>query len=113
VLAVAVAATGFGGLTGIGTALFLVASGIGFVMPNSTALALADHPEAAGTASALLGALQFVIGAVAAPLVGVFADGTALPMAVVIAVAGIGGLAALGVLTRPRPTAPTPALTPR
>jgi DHA1 family bicyclomycin/chloramphenicol resistance-like MFS transporter len=113
VLAVAVAATGFGGLTGIATALFLVASGIGFVMPNSTALALADHPEAAGTASALLGALQFVVGAVAAPLVGAFADGTALPMAVVIAVAGVGGLAALGVLTRPRPTAPTPALTPR
>ena len=98
VLAVVAAATGLGGLTGIATALFLVASGLGFVMPNSTALALADHPEAAGTASALLGALQFVVGAVAAPLVGAFADGTALPMAVVIAVAGAGGLVALGVL---------------
>jgi DHA1 family bicyclomycin/chloramphenicol resistance-like MFS transporter len=106
-LAVVVAATHVGGLAGIATALFLVASGIGFVMPNSTALALADHPEAAGTASALLGALQFVVGAVTAPLVGVFADGTALPMAVVIAVAGLGGLVALGVLTRPQAPAPT------
>jgi DHA1 family bicyclomycin/chloramphenicol resistance-like MFS transporter len=104
-LLVVVAATDLGGLVGVSTALFLVASGIGFVMPNSTALALADHPEAAGTASALLGALQFVVGAAAAPLVGVFANGTALPMAVVIAVAGVGGLVALGALARPHPTA--------
>jgi DHA1 family bicyclomycin/chloramphenicol resistance-like MFS transporter len=80
--------------------LFCVVSGIGFVMPNSTALALADHPEAAGTASAMLGAIQFVVGAAAAPVVGAFADGTALPMALVIAATGLAALAALAVLTR-------------
>jgi DHA1 family bicyclomycin/chloramphenicol resistance-like MFS transporter len=104
-LLVAAAATGLGGLTGIATALFLVTSGIGFVMPNSTALALADHPEAAGTASALLGALQFVVGAAAAPLVGAFGDGTALPMAVVIAVTGVAALVVLGTLARTARTA--------
>jgi DHA1 family bicyclomycin/chloramphenicol resistance-like MFS transporter len=84
----------------VSAALFCVVSGIGFVMPNSTALALADHPEAAGTASAMLGAIQFVVGAAAAPVVGAFADGTALPMALVIAATGLAALAALAVLTR-------------
>jgi DHA1 family bicyclomycin/chloramphenicol resistance-like MFS transporter len=100
VLLVSAAVTGVGGLLAITVALFLVVSGIGFVMPNSTALALADHPEAAGTASALLGASQFVIGAVAAPVVGAFADGTALPMSLVIASTGLAALVTLGVLTR-------------
>ena len=42
-----------------------------FVLPNTTALALADHAAVAGTASALLGVIQFMVGALAAPLVGV------------------------------------------
>jgi DHA1 family bicyclomycin/chloramphenicol resistance-like MFS transporter len=105
VLLVAVAATGTGGLAGIAVALFAVVSGIGFVMPNSTALALADHPEAAGTASALLGACQFVVGAAAAPLAGALGDGGALAMAVVIAATGLGALLALLTLARPRPVA--------
>jgi DHA1 family bicyclomycin/chloramphenicol resistance-like MFS transporter len=96
------AATGVGGLWTLGAALFVVVSGLGFVMPNSTALALADHPEAAGTASALMGAIQFVVGAAAAPLVGAFAGGTALPMAVVIAAAGLLALLTLVTLTRGR-----------
>jgi DHA1 family bicyclomycin/chloramphenicol resistance-like MFS transporter len=50
--------------------LFLVVSPVGLVGPNATALALADHPSIAGAASALLGVAQFLIGAVAAPLVG-------------------------------------------
>jgi DHA1 family bicyclomycin/chloramphenicol resistance-like MFS transporter len=102
VLLVGAAATGVGGLLAITVALFLAVSGIGFVMPNSTALALADHPRAAGTASALLGASQFVIGAVTAPVVGVLANGTALPMAVVIASTELAALVTLGVLTRRR-----------
>jgi DHA1 family bicyclomycin/chloramphenicol resistance-like MFS transporter len=49
-----------------------------------------------------MGAIQFVVGAAAAPVVGAFAGGTALPMAVVIAVAGLAALLALATLTRPR-----------
>ena len=50
--------------------MFVIVSSLSFVLPNSTALALADHAEVAGTASALLGVLQFLVGALVAPLVG-------------------------------------------
>jgi DHA1 family bicyclomycin/chloramphenicol resistance-like MFS transporter len=65
--------------------LFLVVATTGVVVPNTTALALAGHPDTAGSASALLGLGQFVFGAAAAPLVGLGGKGTALPMAIVIA----------------------------
>jgi DHA1 family bicyclomycin/chloramphenicol resistance-like MFS transporter len=65
--------------------LFLVVAPVGLVTPNATALALADHPAIAGSASALLGVAQFLIGAVAAPLVGVAGTHSAVPMAITIA----------------------------
>jgi DHA1 family bicyclomycin/chloramphenicol resistance-like MFS transporter len=65
--------------------LFVVVASLGLVMPNATALALADHPEVAGSASGLLGVMQFMVGAAAAPLVGVGGTDTALPMAAAIA----------------------------
>src|SRR2546423_12636585 len=80
--------------------LFLVVASIGVVVPNTTALALAGHPETAGSASALLGLGQFVFGAAAAPLVGLGGKGTALPMAVVIASLGLGANVVLFALTR-------------
>ena len=75
------------GLAALLVSLFAVVSSIGLVLPNATALALADHPRTAGSASALLGLAQFLFGAIAAPLVGIGGTGTAVPMAVVIAVA--------------------------
>ena len=63
---------------------FVVMSSLSFVMPNSTALALAEHGAVAGTASALLGVTQFLIGGLAAPLVGIGGTGSAVPMAVVM-----------------------------
>jgi DHA1 family bicyclomycin/chloramphenicol resistance-like MFS transporter len=72
------------GLAAVLVALFLVVSSIGLVLPNASALALADHPRTAGSASALLGLCQFLFGAIAAPLVGVGGTDTAVPMAVVI-----------------------------
>ena len=71
---------------GVLIGLFLVVASVGLVFPNASALAMADHPDRAGSASALLGLCQFVFGAVSAPLVGVAGTGTAVPMAVVIAV---------------------------
>ena len=67
------------GLVGILPSLFVVVSGLGFVLPNATALALSDHPRIAGSASALLGVLQYSIGAAAAPLVGAFGAGPLCP----------------------------------
>jgi DHA1 family bicyclomycin/chloramphenicol resistance-like MFS transporter len=82
--------------------LFLVVSSIGVVMPNATALALSEHPDVAGSASALVGVLQFVVGAAAAPLVGVAGNDTAVPMALMIALLGVGGITAMTTLTRAR-----------
>jgi DHA1 family bicyclomycin/chloramphenicol resistance-like MFS transporter len=72
-----------------------VQSSLGFVLPNSTALALRDHPRVAGSASALLGVLQYLIAATVAPLVGLVGTSSAVPMAIVIAT-----LAASAVLVR-------------
>ena len=89
------------GLGGILPCLFVVTATLGLVMPNATALALADYPHVAGTASALLGVLQFVTGAAVAPLVGVAGDRSAVPMAVAIAALGVSGCSVL-LLTRRR-----------
>ena len=87
------------GLPGILPALFVVVASLGFVRPNATMLALAGHPRSAGSASALMGVLQFAIGAGAAPLVGV-AGVNAWPMALVIAALGTSALATCIGLTR-------------
>jgi MFS transporter, DHA1 family, multidrug resistance protein len=71
--------------------LFAVVSTIGFVSPNATALALEDHAEAAGSAASLLGVSQLAIGALLAPVVGLFGS-TALPLAAVMAAAAFAAL---------------------
>ena len=75
--------------------MFVIVSSLSFVLPNSTALALADHAQVAGTASALLGLIQFLVGAIAAPLVGVAGPDSAVPMGVVMALFAVGALIAL------------------
>jgi DHA1 family bicyclomycin/chloramphenicol resistance-like MFS transporter len=87
----------------------VVVASMGFVIPNATALALADHPLVAGSASGLLGVLQFAVGAATAPLVGIAGTGTALPMATTIAALGVGGLLAATVLATPPARVPRPA----
>ncbi|MET8348884.1 MULTISPECIES: multidrug effflux MFS transporter [unclassified Micromonospora] len=88
-LLVMFAATGLGGLGTLLASLWLVLAAAGLALPNAPALAMTRHSEAAGTAAALLGAVQFGIGALSAPLVGLFGTGS-VPMAIVIA----GGMAA-------------------
>lgn len=78
------------GLIGILPAFFLVVSSIGLIMPNATALALVDHPQTAGSASALLGVMQYLFGGIVAPLVGIGGTATAVPVAIVIACLSIG-----------------------
>lgn len=81
---VVTAATSFGGILGFMIPLWFIVSAAGLSFPNAPAIALNRHGEAAGTAAALLGAAQFMIGGLIAPLVGVLSDGTPLPMAAVI-----------------------------
>jgi DHA1 family bicyclomycin/chloramphenicol resistance-like MFS transporter len=92
--------TGFGGFPGILLPLFFYIASHGFVMPNTTALAMAPHGAVAGSASALLGTVQFVLGASAGALVGALGNGTAVPLAAVVA--GCGALAFAAYQALPR-----------
>jgi len=80
------------GLSGVLAGFWLVVASIGFIAPNATALALADHARVAGSASALLGVLQYIIGAAVTPLVNIGGNGTAKPLAAIMAVLGIGAV---------------------
>ena len=57
----------------------------GFTFPNSSALSMAPFTKNAGSASALMGAIQMGIGTLSSALVSVLHNGTALPMAGVMA----------------------------
>ena len=85
-LLLASAVTGLGGLAMVLVSLWFLLLACGLTLPNTPALALTRHGEAAGTAAALLGASQFVIGGVSAPLIGAMGSGSAVPMALVMAV---------------------------
>jgi DHA1 family bicyclomycin/chloramphenicol resistance-like MFS transporter len=88
-------ATGFGGFLGFMVPLFFVVSAAGLSFPNAPAIALNRHGEAAGSAAALLGSAQFMIGGAIAPLVGALANGTPVPMAGVILGASVAALVLL------------------
>jgi len=62
---------------------------LGILLPNASACAMAGQGRHAGSASALLGSLQFVIAASAAAMVGVLHDGSAWPVAVVMFGCGV------------------------
>ena len=85
------------GITGIGgfplqvILIFICICTTGLLYPNVTALAMAPFEKAAGSASALLGTIQYTLGATAGGLVGVFHNGTALPITAVMAVCGVAG----------------------
>ena len=95
-------AAALGSLIALAAALFLLVSTVGMVTPNSTALALDRHPERAGAAAALLGGIQSVIAASAAPLTGIAAAGQGVPMAVAILCAAVVALLSVLMLARPR-----------
>jgi len=73
---------------------------MGLALPLGAVIAITPFPHMAGTASALIGTLQFTLGALAGLALSLLHDGTALPMAGVIAAAGSLGLAAWVLLGR-------------
>jgi len=73
--------------------LFVCIASLGAVMPNAAACAMAKQGGQAGSASALMGSLQFCVAALASALVGALHDGSARPMALVI---GLCALCAAG-----------------
>ena len=121
------AATGFGGFAGILLPLFVCVASVGFVVPNTVVLAMRPHGRIAGSASALLGTVQFGLGAAAGAMVsalngafhGAFrsafhggaSEGTPLPLALVVAACGTGALLVFRSSPAP-PPAPPPAPVP-
>ncbi len=95
-----VAFTGAGGVLAMLFPIFLNMASFGFVMPNATVGALARQGAHAGSASAVMGTLQFMLGATSGLLVGLLADGSARPMALLM----LGGavVANIADLARPR-----------
>jgi DHA1 family bicyclomycin/chloramphenicol resistance-like MFS transporter len=109
---------------GIGAVIIAMLAGVssvGVVLPNATATAMDGRGKGAGSASAVLGLLQSGIDVLAAGTVSLLADGTPLPMALVML--GCGGIALAlvlgagprdeeparsGILTRSEPSSPLP-----
>ncbi len=79
---------------------FLFLTGLGFVMPNASAIALARQGRRAGSAAALMGVLQYGMGTVAGGVISLWHDGSALPLLVVMAVCGVGAWSCYFVLAR-------------
>lgn len=97
-LLVLVAATGVGGLPALLIPLFVCIASGGFVGPNTTAAALVPYGQSAGSASALLGTLSFLIGTGTTSLVAALQNGTALPMAGVMTACVLAALVAYRLL---------------
>ncbi|UTL80648.1 multidrug effflux MFS transporter [Pseudomonas putida] len=68
--------------------LFICIASLGCIIPNASACAMSGQGARAGSASALMGCLQFSVAAGAAALVSLLHDGSAVPMALVISLCG-------------------------
>ncbi|MDS9472881.1 Bcr/CflA family efflux MFS transporter [Sporosarcina pasteurii] len=64
--------------------IFFFVASIGVIATSSFSLAMESQGHIAGSASALLGLLPFVLGAITAPLVGIAGEETAVPMGAII-----------------------------
>ena len=96
-------AFGVDSLVVLAALLFVGYAFLGLVLPNVTVLALEEHGAVAGTASALIGTMQFVTGAAVMAIVSRFLDGTALPMVVGIAACALVTFTLARVALRPTP----------
>lgn len=93
-------AVGANSLIALMAPLFVGYGFLGLVMPTSAVLALEHHGAIAGTASALMGSLQMIVGSAIMALAGLFANGTPKPMAFGIAACAIASFAAAAVALR-------------
>ncbi len=92
-----------GGLAGIVIPIAILMVPHNVTNANATSGALENFPHIAGTASALIGAIRFGTGALIGAAVGLLHDGTAAPMALVIAGCSVASAAAFWLLTPERP----------
>ena len=95
------AATQIGGMAGVLMPLFFAVSCIGLIGPNAGALAMTPFGARAGSASALMGTMHGLAGAVASGCVGFFPGTGAVPMALLITLLVALALGSLLLVGRP------------
>ena len=74
--------------------IILLMAAMGFIGPNATVFALASHARHAGSASALLGTLQFGLGSISGTAMGLLSITSLVPMASIIVIGVLGILLA-------------------
>lgn len=77
--------------------LFLFLGCLGFCSPNTTALALSPFKKNAGSASALIGAIQMGLGSLSSIFVGMFVTDSILPVALIFIGSSIVALLILNI----------------
>jgi DHA1 family bicyclomycin/chloramphenicol resistance-like MFS transporter len=88
-------------LAGTWITLFVSIGAIGLIFPSTMSIGQGLGRRAPGAASALLGGFQFLLGALASPLVGVFGTTSSLPMAAIMLISMACACLALFGLARP------------
>jgi DHA1 family bicyclomycin/chloramphenicol resistance-like MFS transporter len=86
-------------------AIFLFAAVIGIIGPVSFTLAMESQGHIAGSAAAVLGTLQFALGAVTSPLVGIAGENSAVPFGITIFMTSILAVIFYAILMRKSSTA--------
>lgn len=89
VLLLAIQLAGAGGIVPTSVLLFVMVSSLGGIMPTCNVLSLEGHGAISGVAAALMGALGFGAGAATSFLLGLFENGTATPMILIIAACAV------------------------
>ncbi|PZR55126.1 Bcr/CflA family drug resistance efflux transporter [Xylanimonas oleitrophica] len=98
VLLLVVAVTEAGGLLGLLVVLWCVLAFQGLIPANASALAMSRHGEIAGSAAAVIGAVQSGVSGLVSPLVGLLGGG-AVAMSVVMLAAVLGAIVVLAAAT--------------
>lgn len=87
-------------LTGVLPPLFFVVCTVGIVAPTATSLAMQEQGNRAGSAAAVIGVPQMLLGAFAAPLVGIMGSRADLPLGVVVVLCDLGAALCYVLLVR-------------
>lgn len=80
---------GWFGIVGTVASFFCYLASVGLSNPNASALALAPFTRNVGSASALMGAIQMAVGAIASFVVGLFTADSSLPIVVILAAGSV------------------------
>jgi DHA1 family bicyclomycin/chloramphenicol resistance-like MFS transporter len=91
---------------GIALPIWVCMVAMGFVFPNAVVGSLARHAAHAGSASALMGTLQYILGAISGVMVGLADDGTVRPMALLMVLGAACAVVADSLRPRARRAAP-------